>query len=205
MKKLILILAAAAMAVPAMAGMQVYKDVQDIYCELDNIPWIGGPKSITWGHQIPYKNGCPNNNGSNHNNENANDFHKKIKDIKLTIICDDLDYGDSAKVMVKDKYGQWNMLGNLNTTKRYTLLSYKPGSGGWIKDNITYTHFDIDPHWLDSTMKVKARIGGGFLANVMEIEKSKLSVTMVPVPGSVLLGGIGLSVLGWAKKRKKIA
>ena len=115
----------------------------------------------------------------------------------LTIVADDVDGpgdgmdGEQDMVSIQDSGGTWHQLGYLNDMGYYTNWQYSPGAGNPTHpDAITTTVFNLDPSWLNGlpvSVNIETLWG-------VEIETSTL--TVVPVPGAILLGILGLSAAG---------
>ncbi|NLX07233.1 MAG: hypothetical protein GXY33_19010 [Phycisphaerae bacterium] len=126
--------------------------------------------------------------------------------VTLAIQVDDLDCGDQVKVYI-EPVGQddWVYLGELNRMAFTDCFGLVPGADLYQPGHMTVTEFDVDPCWLDG-LPVRIRLSGNLCnINSLEIEKSTLTVCMVPAPAAVVLGAIGLAtgLLTWRRRRPR--
>jgi len=128
----------------------------------------------------------------------------KIVEAKLTIVVDDLDKNDSVKVNIQDASGGWKELGHLNKMTCSDIFGVDPGPGAH-EGHRTTTTFDLDPSWIDAELPVVVKLSGWLLnPNQVEFESSTLTIKAVPVPGAGILGTLGVSIVGFLKRRRTI-
>jgi hypothetical protein len=129
----------------------------------------------------------------------------KIVGVSLTIVVDDLDLGGSVATKFYGKDLAWHDLGYLQTMSFADASGpvFETGLGAVDADHLTSTTFMLDPSWLDG-IKVQVRLEG--VTNSFEVETSTLGVTVHanPAPGAIVLGGIGVGLVGWLRRRRTL-
>ena len=197
MKKILAAIAFIAMTTPAYAGVTTYTETLDIYQLRSNFDNYN-PGDPDWVHANPSE--AP---GLLTPEEYEAAAVAGDVEATLTIQVEGLDLGDYVSVMIQDRYDNWHGLGLLNTMDFYGGSS--PLSGELAHDDYrTTTTFDLDPLWLDG-LPVQIVLYGWFgsPANEIEIETSTLSVAIhTPAPGALLLGSMGITLVGWLRRRR---
>ncbi len=119
-----------------------------------------------------------------------------IEFVTLSIVADDVDYGEEDEVFVNG-----NSVGFLSMLNSYSHFDYQPGPGN-NKQGLTTSVFDLDPAILDWTIPIRIHINTNW---ELEIESSTLTVqgaAPVPEPATIMLLGTGLVGLIGMRKRK---
>ena len=106
--------------------------------------------------------------------------------------------------------GDGNMLGRLNPYEDNTQVDGTnfDGKDGYDGNSLSCTYFQLDPKWLttDTYDKFYACVKGFKLCNPSQsayIKSACMKVTYAPIPAppAALLGALGLTMVGWFKRK----
>ena len=176
-------------AVPALAIAtdEEYTDTVDLYRILDNFQYTDSPIATSWEHNAVYTEGD--------------------EKIPLTIYADDADEGHTVTVYARSSsQDQWEELGTLNTMTYLDNHGVYTGYGNPERDHLTSTTFYLEPSYIANGLYVETRLNPMWQEGEVrvEIERSILGVHHTPEPASLILGTLGMSLVGYLRRRKAL-
>jgi len=189
-KILVMFMSAAvlATAMPARADL-TWQDEKEICVLLDDA-LLTKPGYLTYWYHSP----LPDNG-------------LEVISAKLTVYAEGVDPGDKILISTLQKIWDPHVLGYLQpyvNNDGFNDGNNSSGDGCCEDGKVSATVFELDPEWLEGAKYVALVKGFTLCTPTMEatICRSVLDVTFVPAPGAALMGSVGLTALGWVKRRR---